>query len=125
MPNLSILICGAVVASFAASSANPACQTRLEVQRSGDVVTITGHCRNQAPAAARWAYELRTEKQGRSGSARNAQSGRFVAPAGTDVVLARTTINLTSTDACRLQLRVLDEAGNVLAADSLRLPAAP
>lgn len=105
--------------------ADPACQARLEVQRTGDNVTITGHCRNQSAEAARWSYELRTEKQGQSGSARNAQSGRFVVPAGADVVLSRTTLNLTPHDACRMELRVRDETGQVLAADSLRLPAVP
>ncbi|RTQ48203.1 hypothetical protein EJV47_17390 [Hymenobacter gummosus] len=103
----------------------PACQARLELQRHGDNLTVTGHCRNAAAGAARWAYELRTEKQGRSGSASNAQSGRFVAEPGQDVVLSRTTLNLGPHDACRVRLRVLDERGTLLAADSLLLPAAP
>jgi hypothetical protein len=103
----------------------PACQARLELQRSGENLTVTGHCRNVASAAGRWAYELRTEKKGRSGSASNSQAGRFVAGPGQDVVLSRTTLNLGLHDVCRVQLRVLDEHGAVLAADSLLLPAAP
>lgn len=116
----------AVAACLATAADAPVCQARLEVQRHGDNVTITGHCLNSgAPPTARWTYELRAEKQGRSGSSRNAQAGTFVAAPGQDVVLSRTTLNLGAHDACRLRLRVLDEQGAILAADSLLLPAAP
>lgn len=122
---VSILLTTCLVALGLGNADDPVCQARLEVQRTGDTVTITGHCRSTAADATRWSYELHTDKQGRSGSARNAQSGRFVAAPGQDVVLARTTLNLTAHDVCRLQLRVRDEQGRVLATDSLRLPAIP
>ncbi|RAK63485.1 curli-like amyloid fiber formation chaperone CsgH [Hymenobacter edaphi] len=126
MLHASILTAAAVVACLTTAADAPRCQARLEVQRRGDNVTITGHCLNTGvPPAARWTYELRAEKQGRSGSSRNAQAGNFVAAPGQEVTLSRTTLNLGATDACRLRLRVLDEQGAVLAADSLLLPAAP
>lgn len=125
MMNTSVLA-AAVAACLVAAADAPVCQARLEVQRHGDNVTITGHClSNGAPGTARWTYELRAEKRGRSGSSRNAQAGNFVAVQGQDVVLSRTTLNLGAYDACRLRLRVLDEQGAILAADSLLLPAAP
>ncbi|GAB2942978.1 hypothetical protein GCM10027048_04440 [Hymenobacter coalescens] len=122
MLNASVLV-SVVAAALLTTADNPACQARLEVQQAGAQLTVIGHCRNGAPDAARWYYELRTEKQGRSGSAQNAQSGRFVAQPGQDVILSSTTMNLSAQDICRLQLRVLDERGTVLAIDSLQLPA--
>ncbi|WP_400190318.1 curli-like amyloid fiber formation chaperone CsgH [Hymenobacter sp. B81] len=94
------------------------CEARLELAQSGSQLTVVGHCRNPGPAAAQLRYELLTEKRGRSGSSRNAQSGWVEARPGQELVLSRTTISAGPHDYYRVRLRLLDEEGNVLAADS-------
>ncbi|KAA9327182.1 hypothetical protein F0P96_18265 [Hymenobacter busanensis] len=103
----------------ATDSSTPVCHARLELIQTGLNLTIAGHCQNATNQAAHLRYELLTEKRGRSGSSRNAQSGGVEVAPGQDVVLSRTTINLDPRDFYRVHLRLLDAQGTVVAADSV------
>ncbi|AMJ67444.1 hypothetical protein AXW84_19960 [Hymenobacter sp. PAMC 26628] len=94
------------------------CQARLELHQQDGLLTVTGHCRNLGPAAARYRYELALLRESSGGRSQNTQRGEFdVAPAQ-EVSLSQTRVNAGPQDTYRIHLRVFDLQGHTLAQDS-------
>ncbi|NML65734.1 hypothetical protein HHL22_11005 [Hymenobacter sp. RP-2-7] len=100
------------------------CRAHLELQQQDGYLSITGHCTNLLPTAARYRYELSMLREGSGGRSQNTQRGEFDAAPAQDVALSHTRINATAQDTYRVHLRVLDLAGHVVAQDSaVQVPA--
>ncbi|TGE23824.1 hypothetical protein E5K00_01000 [Hymenobacter aquaticus] len=83
------------------------------------MLTLVGRCLNVGPQPLALRYELLTEKKGPAGTSRNAQSGNVTLAPQQTTTLSQTTINVSPADFYRVRLRVLDQQGSVVAADSL------
>jgi hypothetical protein len=94
------------------------CQARLELQQQSGLLTVTGHCRNLQPAAARYRYELAVVRESAGGRSQNTQRGEFSVDPQQEVSLSRTQVNAGPQDGYQIHLRVLDLDGHVLAQDS-------
>ncbi|MCB2408986.1 curli-like amyloid fiber formation chaperone CsgH [Hymenobacter lucidus] len=95
------------------------CRAQLESRLEGDKLTLIGHCQNAGTQPLTLRYELLTDKKGKSGTSRNAQSGNFTVAPQQTATLSQTTINVAPADFYRVQLRVLDLQGTLVAQDSL------
>jgi len=111
---LALLFCVGI-----AQSSSTVYQAKLETQRVGDLLTISGHCLNATEQTATLRYELFLDKQGQAGTSRNTQGGEFTVASRQDKVLSQTTINVAPTDTYRIRLQVFNRQGEVVAADSL------
>ena len=107
-----------LAALFGAPGTGP-CQARLALQQQGNVLTVTGHCRNLLPTAERYRYELVLRREGPGGSSQNNQRGVFSAAPQEDVALSQTRINTGPKDSYHIHLRVFDATGHILAQDSV------
>ncbi|HEX8328733.1 MAG TPA: curli-like amyloid fiber formation chaperone CsgH [Hymenobacter sp.] len=96
----------------------PACQARLELQQRGDMLSVTGRCRNLQPTAARYHYELAMWRESAGGRSQNMQRGEVSVDPQQEVSLSQTQINAGPQDTYRIHLRVLDMEGHILAQDS-------
>ncbi|OON68613.1 curli-like amyloid fiber formation chaperone CsgH [Hymenobacter sp. CRA2] len=95
---------------------------RIEARQQGEQLTIVAHCLNQTAEPVALRYELRSERQGQSGTSRNTQSGNCRALPGQEVALGRSSFNVTAQDSYRIRLVLLTAEGRVVAADSLVHP---
>jgi len=100
----------------------PGCQAKLETQWQGDLLTIRGHCLNPSKLTSSLRYELFTDKRGESGTSRNTQGGEVILAGQLDRVLSQTTINVAPADYYRVRLRLFNQQGDIVAADSLIHP---
>lgn len=94
------------------------CQARIELQQHGNMLTVTGHCRNLLLTAASYRYELAMLRESNGNRSQNVQSGAFDAPAQADVALSQSSVNAGPQDVYRIHLRVFDLDGHTLAQDS-------
>lgn len=103
-------------------NAGPAgpCQARLKLEQHGNLLTVTGHCRNMLPIAASYRYELAVLRESNGNRSQNTQSGAFNAPALADIALSQSTTNVGPQDVYSIHLRVLDMNGHTLAQDSAK-----
>lgn len=95
------------------------CQARLELQQQNGLLTVTGHCRNMQPTAARYRYELALQRESAGGHSQNTQRGEISVASQQEVTLSQTQINAGPQDTYRIYLRVFDLAGHALAQDSV------
>ena len=96
----------------------PSCQARLELQQRGDMLTVTGRCRNLQPTATRYRYELAMWRESAGGRSQNKQRGEVNVDSQQEVSLSQTQVNAGPQDTYRIHLRVLDMEGHILAQDS-------
>ena len=101
------------------ASAPVPCQARLELQQQDGLLTVTGHCRNLQPTAARYRYELALQREGTGGHSQNTQRGEFSVAPQQEVSLSQTRVNAGTQDTYRIYLRVFDMEGHTLAQDSV------
>ena len=78
----------------------------IDAQQQNDMLTIRGKFANDSPRGASFRYELVTTKQGKSGSSSSTQVGSFAAPAGEEVSLSNTSINITPEDTYAIELKI-------------------
>ena len=95
------------------------CQARIELQHRGDLLIITGHCRNLQPIAARYRYEMALQRESAGGHSRNAQRGEVSVNPHQEVSLSQTQVNAGPQDTYRIYLSVFDTGGRTLAQDSI------
>lgn len=95
------------------------CQARLELQQQNGLLTVTGHCRNLQPTAARYRYELALQRESAGGQSQNTQRGEISVASQQEVALSQTQVNTGSQDTYRIYLRVFDMTGHTLAQDSI------
>ena len=100
------------------SSATP-CQARIELQRQGGLLIITGHCRNLQPVAAHYRYEMALQRESAGGHSRNTQRGEVSVTPQREVSLSQTQINAGPQDTYRVYLSLFDTEGHTLAQDSI------
>lgn len=75
----------------------------------------------QGPAGAALRYEIRTTRQGASGSSSSSQSGSVRLGEDGAAKLATTSVSVTPQDRYRIQVRLL-ERGRVVAEKEVRYP---
>ena len=92
----------------------------IEAQEDSHMLTIKGKFANDGSQEASFRYELVTIKQGRSGSSRSTQAGRFVAPAHQEVSLSNVSVNVGSEDTYVIELKIFQNH-TVLLRDKLEL----
>ena len=95
------------------------CQARLELQRQGDLLVITGHCRNLQPVAAHYRYEMALQHEGTGGHSRSTQRGEANVAPNQEISLSQTRVNARPQDTYRVHLSVFDTEGRTLAQDSI------
>lgn len=95
------------------------CQARIELQRQGGLLIITGHCRNLQPVAAHYRYEMALQRESAGGHSRNTQRGEVSVAPHQEVSLSQTQINAGPQDSYRIYLSVFDAEGRTLAQDSI------
>ena len=95
------------------------CQARIELQRQGGLLIITGHCRNLQPIAARYRYEMALQRESAGGHSRNTQRGEVSVEPQQEVALSQTRVNADPKGTYRVYLRVFDAEGHTLAQDSV------
>ena len=79
----------------------------IATERQGDMLSVQGKFANDSQRADTFRYELITVKQGSAGNSRSAQSGEFVAPAGQEVSLSSSSVNVTEEDTYVIELKIL------------------
>lgn len=108
---------------FAATAAQPAgplpCEVRLQLSHAPQTLAASGICRSLLDAPARYHYQLLTERWGRSHS-RSQQGGSFELGPRQEAQLAQAQVSVAPGDHYLLRLRVFDEAGHLVAQDSVR-----
>lgn len=95
------------------------CQARLELQRQGDLLIITGHCRNLRPVAAYYRYEMTLQRESTGNHSRSTQRGEVSVAPNQEISLSQTRVNAQPQDTYRIQLSVFDAEGRTLAQDSI------
>ncbi|MBJ6107397.1 hypothetical protein JAO73_00130 [Hymenobacter sp. BT523] len=95
------------------------CQARLELHQADGLLTVTGHCRNLQPTAARYRYEMALRREGAGGRSQNTQRGEVSVAPQQEVSLSQTRVNVGGQDTYRILLRVFDADGHTLAQDSV------
>lgn len=106
-----------LLAAWQNSDASP-CLARLEMHQQNGFLTVVGHCRNLRPTAGHYRYELSLQRESAGGRSQNTQRGEFDLAPQQEVSLARSQVNAGPQDTYRIHLRVLDQAGQVVAQDS-------
>jgi hypothetical protein len=123
MTSLILFTClplvGLALLGAAPARAQAPCEVHLLVREQGTLLTVVGQCLNTSTQPLSLRYELKTDKNGPSGTARNSQSGRFTVAPQQRVTLSQQTLSVGAADSYQLQLRALDEQGRVVAQDSL------
>lgn len=100
------------------SGAPGPCQVRLELQQRGNMLTMTGHCRNLLSTAANYRYELAMLRESNGNRSQSVQSGAFSISPQADVSLSQSSVNTGPRDVYRIHLRVFDMEGHTLSQDS-------
>lgn len=104
----------------AARPAGPApCEVHLQLSRAPQALAASGLCRSLLDQPARYHYQLLTERWGRSHS-RSQQGGSFELAPRQEAQLAQAQVSVAPGDHYLLRLRVYDEAGYLVAQDSVR-----
>jgi hypothetical protein len=96
----------------------PPCIAQLTLSQQGELLRVTGSCRSQLAQAARYRYELRTQRYGAGGGSRTTQGGSFELPAQQQVQLSQVGLGAGADSHYRIHLLVFDEAGRAVAQDS-------
>lgn len=116
----AVLLLGLGVVSAAAQPAGPApCEVRLQLSGQPQALAASGYCRSLLDQPARYRYQLVAERWGRNRS-RTSQGGTFELGPHQEAQLAQAQVSVAPGDHYRLQLRVFDEAGHLVAQDSVR-----
>jgi len=104
-----------------ATSGAPAADLRLDPGASVRDGTLHVAPTVRGPAGAALRYEIRTTRQGASGSSSSSQSGSVrLGPDGVGK-LATTNVSVTPQDRYRIQVKLLDR-GRVVAEEEVRYP---
>ncbi|MFD2785228.1 curli-like amyloid fiber formation chaperone CsgH [Hymenobacter rubripertinctus] len=98
------------------------CQARLDAQRTGELLTLVGHCQNTSDQPMEVRYEMVTDKRGAAGTSHNAQSGYVTVAARESGVLSQSTMNVGEADHYAVHLRLFGADNRLLAQDSLIRP---
>ncbi len=113
---------GAIPSPHLASAPAPAsapCAVRFVLQVSPRQLAASGYCRSLLDQPARYFYQLTTEHWGRS-HAISTQAGSFDLGPHQEAELAQAEWREVPGNHYRLRLRVYDDAGHLLAQDSVR-----
>ncbi len=97
------------IATFLISQTTPEHRAWIDAQQTDDMLTVRGRFANDSERDATFRYELVTTKQGPSGSSSSTQAGSFTAPAGQEVSLSNTSINVTQNDTYLIELKVFSQ----------------
>ena len=95
------------------------CQARLELAQHDQLLTVVGHCRSTADAAARYRYQLVVLRQSRAGRSQNSQGGEFTLLPNQDLVLSEVHLSALAHDEYQAKLLIFDLRGQVVARDSV------
>jgi hypothetical protein len=110
-----------LVAALFASSAALAADYRLDPGASVHAGTLRVEPRVEGPAGATLRYEIRTTKEGASGSSNSSQSGSVRLSEDGSAKLATTSVSVTPQDRYRIHVKLL-ERGRVVAEEEVRYP---
>ena len=94
------------IATFFISQTTPEHRAWIDAQQTDDMLTVRGRFANDSQQDATFRYQLLTTKQGPSGSSTSTQAGSFTAPAGQEVSLSNTSINVTPADLYVIELKI-------------------
>ncbi len=94
------------IATFFISQTTPEHRAWIDASQTDDMLTVRGKFANDSEQDATFRYELLTTKQGTSGSSTSTQAGSFTAPAGQEVSLSNTSINVSAEDTYVIELKV-------------------
>ncbi len=97
------------IATFFISQTTPEHRAWIDAQQTNDMLTVRGKFANDSQQDATFRYQLLTTKQGTSGSSTSTQAGSFAAPAGQEVSLSNTSINVTQSDTYLIELKVFSQ----------------
>ncbi len=122
---LSLVLLGAVGAiplrrpASAAAPITAPCTVRFVLQALPRQLVASGYCRSLLDQPARYYYQFESERWGPTRTI-NTQSGSFELGPHQEAEVAQTQLREVPGIRYRLRLRVYDEAGRLLAQDSVR-----
>lgn len=96
-------------------------QAWIVVEPQASCLKITAYCFNHTPQDQLLSYELKVEKEGKSGKTRTTQKGLILMPKGKEKSLSQTALNVSPDDCYRIRLKVYKDK-KLVDEDSLSYP---